>query len=109
MVGIPFYFADDIERIVNLEAVTHQPDGTQSRLDRRDTGTVDLNTRYRILEFEMPDVQQGSIIEYKYTVERRYIEELPDFYFAHRVPTREATSYMCKMPILSVTMWWSRM
>ncbi|MCC5908221.1 MAG: DUF3857 domain-containing protein [Balneolaceae bacterium] len=94
MVGIPYYFADDVERIVNFEAVTHHPDGTQSRLERGTTATVDLNTRYRILEFEMPDVEQGSIIEYKYTLERRYIEELPDFYFAHRVPTREATLYV---------------
>ena len=94
MVGIPYYFADDVERIVNFEAVTHHPDGTQSRLERGNTATVDLNTRYRILEFEMPDVEQGSIIEYKYTLERRYIEELPDFYFAHRVPTREATLYV---------------
>jgi hypothetical protein len=94
MVGIPFYFADDIERIVNLEGITHHPDGSRSHIYRRDAGTVDLNSRYKILEFEMPDVEKGSVIEYKYTLERRYIEELPDFYFAHRVPTREATLYV---------------
>jgi hypothetical protein len=94
MVGIPFYFADDIERIVNLEGITHHPDGSRSHIYRRGAGTVDLNSRYKILEFEMPDVEKGSVIEYKYTLERRYIEELPDFYFAHRVPTREATLYV---------------
>ena len=94
MVGIPFYFADDIERIVNLEGITHQPDGTRRYLHRNDTRIVDLNSRYKILEFEMPDVKQGSIIEYKYTLERRYIEELPDFHFSHRVPTRQASLYL---------------
>jgi len=94
MVGIPFYFADDIERIVNLEGITHHPDGTRSYLHRNDTRIVDLNSRYKIIEFEMPDVQKGSIIEYKYTLERRYIEELPDFHLSHRVPTRQASFYL---------------
>jgi len=94
MVGIPFYFADDIERIVNLEGITHHTDGTRSYLQRNDTRIVDLNSRYKIIEFEMPDVQKGSIIEYKYTLERRYIEELPDFHLSHRVPTRQASFYL---------------
>ena len=94
MVGIPFYFADDIERIANLEGITHHPDGTRSYLHRNDTRIVDLNSRYKIIEFEMPDVQKGSIIEYKYTLERRYIEELPDFHLSHRVPTRYASLYL---------------
>jgi hypothetical protein len=41
----------------------------------------------------MPDTGPGDIIEYKYTLERRYIEELPDFYFGHRVPTRNVELY----------------
>lgn len=94
MVGVPFYFADNIERIVNLEGITHQPDGEKSYLHRNDTRIVDLNSRYKILEFEMPDVRKGSIIEYKYTLERRYIEELPDFYLSHHVPTRHASLYL---------------
>jgi hypothetical protein len=94
MVGIPFYFADDIERIMNLEGITHNPDGTRSYLHRNDTRIVDLNSRYKIIEFEMPDVQKGSVIEYKYTLERRYIEELPDFYLSHRVPTRYVSFYL---------------
>ena len=93
LIGIPFYFKDGIETISNLEAITHQPDGSQVRFDVETTRTVDLNSRYKIIEFEMPEVQQGSIIEYKYTLERRYIEELPNFYLAHRVPTQEAKLY----------------
>ena len=93
LVGLPFYFADDIERITNLEGVTHHRNGGQSRLNTDNIRTVDLNSRYKVLEFEMPDADQGDIIEYKYTLERRYIEELPDFYFAHRVPTRNVELY----------------
>lgn len=94
LVGIPFYFADNMERIVNLDGITYQPDGTRSYLDQDETRMVDLNSRYRIIEFEMPDVQQGSVIEYRYRMERRYIEELPDFQFSHRVPTKEARVFL---------------
>lgn len=94
LVGIPFYFKDGIETIINLEAITHQPDGSQVRFDADDRRTVDLNSRYKIIEFEMPEVQQGSVIEYKYTMERRYIEELPNFYLAHQVPTQKAALYL---------------
>lgn len=93
LIGIPFYFKDGIETISNLEAITHQPDGSRVQFDINNRRTVDLNSRYKIIEFEMPEVQQGSIIEYKYTLERRYIEELPNFYLAHRVPTQEVNLY----------------
>lgn len=93
LVGLPFYFADGIERITNLEGITHQIEGGESRLDVDNIRTVDLNSRYKVLEFEMPNAGPGDIIEYKYTLERRYIEELPDFYFSHRVPTRNVELY----------------
>jgi len=93
LVGIPFYFADGIERVVNLEGITHHKEGGQTRLNTENTRTVDLNSRYKVLEFEMPDAGEGDIIEYKYTLERRYIEELPDFYLSHRVPTENVELY----------------
>ena len=93
MVGIPFYFADGIEQVSQIEGITHHADGDRSFLNTNTVRTVELNNRYRILEFEMPNVQQGDVIEYKYRIERRYIEELPDIYLSHRVPTRDATVY----------------
>ncbi len=93
-VGIPFYAAENMERVTNLEGITWKPDGQISRFDEESTRTVELNRRYSIVEFDMPDVEQGVILEYKYTLVRRYIEELPDFYISDRVPTRSATLYM---------------
>lgn len=90
LVGIPYYFADGIEQILHIEGVTHQPDDSRSFLSPDRLRMADLNSRYRMIEFEMPDVRQGSVIEYKYRLERRYIEELPDFYFSERVPVRRA-------------------
>ncbi|MEX0905694.1 MAG: transglutaminase domain-containing protein [Balneolaceae bacterium] len=93
-VGIPYYFADNIENVINLEGITYAPDGSQTALDAEEVRTMDLNSRYKILEFDMPETEAGAVLEYKYTLERRYIEELPDFYFAHQVPTKEARFYL---------------
>lgn len=93
MVGIPFYYADGIEQILHIEGITHQPDGSRAYLSPDQLRIVELNSRYRMIEFEMPEVTQGSVVEYKYRLERRYIEELPDFYFSERVPVRNATLY----------------
>lgn len=94
LVGIPFYAANNIERVLLIDGITHHPDGSRSYLDPESIRTVDLNSRYRIVEFEMPDVSEGAVLEYRYRMERRYLEELPDFYFSERVPTREAVLYM---------------
>lgn len=91
LIGIPIYEADELEQILNLAGVTYLPDGTAIHLEEENVSRSELNTRYNILEFEMPGAQQGAVLEYKYTIHRRYIEELPDFYFAHQVPTRKAS------------------
>ncbi len=90
MIGIPYYQDNNLERISNLEGNTYLPDGSTSQLDTGQATSSELNSRYNILEFEMPDATDGAVLEYKYTVNRRYIEELPDFYFAHQVPTKKA-------------------
>lgn len=91
LVGIPIYEADEMEQVRNLAGVTYLPDGSTHQLQDENVSRSELNTRYNILEFEMPDAQQGAVLEYRYTIHRRYIEELPDFYFAHQVPVRDAS------------------
>lgn len=94
LVGIPYYASENIERVTNLEGITWKENGQFYRLNTENTRNAELNSRYRLIEFEMPEVEAGSVLEYKYTLERRYIEELPDFYISDRVPVREATLFM---------------
>jgi len=91
LVGIPVYEADEMEQVRDLEGITYLPDGSTVRLQDEDVSRSELNSRYSILEFEMPAAEAGAVLEYKYSVHRRYIEELPDFYFSHRVPVRNAS------------------
>jgi hypothetical protein len=90
VVGVPYYFEDNIEQVSDIRGFTYQDPDTKVPLNADNVRTININSRYNIKEFSMPAVQNGSVIEYAYTVRRRYIEELPDFYLAHQVPTERS-------------------
>lgn len=90
VVGIPYYFENNIERVSDIRAVTWQSPDEKIPLSPDRIRTINVNSRYNVKEFTMPAVQDGSVIEYAYTIRRRYIEELPDFYLSHQVSTARA-------------------
>lgn len=90
MVTIPYYYDENMEQISGLRGLTHLPSGKEVSLDPETIKTIDINGRYKVKEFEMPAVRDGAVLEYRYVISRRYIEELPDFYLNQRVPTAHA-------------------
>jgi hypothetical protein len=90
MVTIPYYFENDMEQISNIQGVTYLPNGERHELDEGAIRTININSRYNIKEFGMPEVQDGAVLEYSYVVQRRYIEELPDFHLSEKVPSSHA-------------------
>ncbi|MDX1671557.1 MAG: DUF3857 domain-containing protein [Balneolaceae bacterium] len=96
VVAVPYYFDNEIEQVLDIRGYTHLPGGGRHALDQNAIRTINLNARYNVKEFTMPAIEDGAVLEYAYTIERKYIEELPDFYIAHRVPTalaRASISY----------------
>ena len=87
VVAIPYYFERGIEEIRNIRAITHSPEGQKSTLAKSNIRTININSRYDVKEFTMPNVEDGSVLEYTYQIRRRYIEELPDFFLTHQAPT----------------------
>ncbi len=87
LISIPYHFSDGVEEVRNLRALTHHPGGGSTALADSSVRVININARYNVMEFTMPRVSDGAVLEYAYRVRRRYIEELPEFYFAHRVPT----------------------
>ncbi|MDZ7682375.1 MAG: DUF3857 domain-containing protein [Fodinibius sp.] len=90
IVAIPYYYDDSMEQISDIRAYTHLPSGRRRSIVQSDIRTINVNSRYNVKEFVMPAVRVGAILEYSYVIERRYIEELPDFFLSHRVPTLTA-------------------
>src|SRR5699024_929617 len=87
VVGSAYYFKDNIEQVTNIQGATYQSPTQKTPLSPEDIRTINVNARYNVKEFTMPNVQDGSVIEYSYEIRRRYIEELPAFYLSHQVPT----------------------
>jgi len=87
VVAIPYYFEQNIEEIKNIRGVTYSGNGNITKLTEDQIRTININSRYNVKEFNMPEVEDGSILEYSYQIRRRYIEELPDFFLTHQAPT----------------------
>lgn len=87
IIAIPYYFKNEIESLEQIRGYTYHPDGSRVALQDDQVRTINLNARYNVKEFTMPEVTDGSVIEYSYKKKRRYIEELPDFYLSHQAPT----------------------
>lgn len=87
VIGIPYYEQNDIETITSIHAVTWNSATDSTALGEGAIRTIDIDARYNLKEFTMPNVRDGSVLEYSYQIRRRYIEELPAFYLANQVPT----------------------
>lgn len=85
VIGLPFMNYNNLEQIIHIEA--QSSDGKNVvKLDTNFIKTIEINARVSFKEFQIPGAKVGSIVEYRYQTERRYIEELPEFYFQHEVP-----------------------
>ncbi|HEX6982676.1 MAG TPA: DUF3857 domain-containing protein [Balneolaceae bacterium] len=100
VISIPYYFDNNMEQISGIKAATYLPSGERIPLREQEINTINLNARYNVKEFTMPGVEDGAVLEYKYTIRRRYIEELPDFYLSHAVPTAVAKITITYPPYL---------
>lgn len=87
LVAIPYFFDRGIEQVSNIEAATYHKSGRRIPLPENAIRTININSRYNVKEFTLPEVQDGAVLEYKYRIKRRYIEELPDFYLNNQAPT----------------------
>lgn len=84
-ISIPFYKED---KIYGLKAQTLNPDGTITELTKKDFYQEDINLYYKRKKFSLPNIQVGSIIEYKYSVSSERLAELPEWYFQGELPVR---------------------
>jgi len=78
-IQIPLYVDNELESLEYIEGNTWDNPNRSYPLDPEARRWIRVNERYSVVEFTMPQVKPGSILEYRYTIRRRYIEELPDF------------------------------
>lgn len=77
------------ERVTGLKAVTYNlVDGKIQETKLRSSGIFDekASKTRNIKKFTMPDIQDGAIIEYKYTVTSPFISSIDEFRFQEEIP-----------------------
>ncbi len=91
-VSIPFY--EDgfgkTEKVNSIDAYTvYEEDGrkVRKRLDPSNIYEEQLSNNWKVKKFVFPDVQNGSVLEYQYTLITPFHFRLPDWNFQDNIPT----------------------
>lgn len=87
---ISYYIGGEIKDVVNFEnAMTYNlVDGKIEKTKLRKEGEFDesINKRWNRKKITMPNIKEGSIIEFQYTVKSKRIGEMKDWYFQTDIP-----------------------
>ena len=91
---IPFYSNNNEERIVRLDGCTFNITADhkikKTNLSKSAIYRRKINNQYSEWIAVFPQVKVGSVIEYKYLIERKSIAEIKDWYFQSSLPTRHS-------------------
>lgn len=79
------------EKVTSLKASTYNlVDGkiVESKLDKKGIFKEKFNRSFNQQKFTMPDVKEGSVIEYSYNISSEFWTIFPNWQFQHKIPTR---------------------
>jgi hypothetical protein len=87
-----FYSYQNYEIIKGITGATYNLDNTgkivTTKLEKSAIYIKKIDKRISEVSFTMPDVKVGSVIEYKYSDDKKSIANLDDWYFQDDIPTR---------------------
>ncbi len=87
---IPFYVGNSkVETVTFSNAITYNLVNNEIQLTKAKSEnqfTEERDKNFKIKKLTMPNVKEGSIIEYKYTIKTPYISSIRDWKFQKRIP-----------------------
>jgi len=102
-VEIPFYNSNNEESIINIDATTINLDANgkikSTDVPKSSIYIKKINRQYSRLIIAFPEAKAGSIIEYRYTLQRDIYTELKDWEFQDEIPTRYS-EYEVNLPTI---------
>ncbi|UOQ55125.1 DUF3857 domain-containing protein [Hymenobacter cellulosivorans] len=91
-VRVPLYTRDGkVERLTRLRGTTYNlQDGrlVKTKLNPDALFREELDKNHLQYTFTMPDVREGSIVEFSYVINSDFVFNLQDWQFEHRIPVR---------------------
>jgi len=99
--SIPYYYekGGETEIIRSIEAVSYNYENsklTKKQLDPESIYEEVINEHWKRKKIVIPDVKEGTVLEYKYVVTSPFHFNLPDWKFQDKIPT-VYSSYTAKM------------
>jgi hypothetical protein len=89
-VEIPFYVETaQIESVYDIEGYTYNIENgvvKKTKLDVKSTFEEKISEHWMVKKFAMPDVKEGSVIEYRYKINSPYFFNFRDWEFQGRIP-----------------------
>lgn len=93
-VEIPYMsYGDSSESIKGLDANTYNMvDGAvvKTPMSKKNVFTDKVSDHLSVVKFSLPEVREGSVIEYKYTLKTRYFSRLGRFDIQHNYPVQHS-------------------
>ncbi len=87
-ISIPYYAYQKSEKIYDIKAQVFLPNGEEVSLSKKDIFDEKINKYWSQKKFAFPALEEGCIIEYKYTKKSDLIYYLTDWVFQSDIPTR---------------------
>jgi hypothetical protein len=99
--AIAYYSSDSNREVVNIDkaATYNLVDGSIKKTKLKSEGEFneDINKYWKQKKIVMPDIKEGSIIEYKYTVKSPFIHVLPEWIFQEGIPVNHS-EFITRIP-----------
>ena len=87
-IAIPYYSLNNAEKISQIKAHIIHPDGSRQSLGRREIFDEPIDKEWSIKRILYPELQVGSIIEYRYEILSERIHTLRDWFFQSHLPVK---------------------
>jgi hypothetical protein len=89
-VAVPYFRNDDAhESVYEIDGYTYNLDDNQVKISRLNPDNVyveKVNDNWSLKKFAMPDVKEGSVIEYKYKTSSPFYFNFQDWTFQGKIP-----------------------
>ena len=72
----------------NFKAQVFAPDGSKVSVNKKEVFDEKVNSVWRRKRFTFPNVQEGSVIEYSYSIKSNNLFSLREWYFQDYIPVR---------------------
>ncbi|MFK7922241.1 MAG: DUF3858 domain-containing protein [Bacteroidia bacterium] len=90
-IEIPFYSFERMEEVVGIKGMTYNLEGgdiVEYKMDKGGVFNEDVNEFFSLKKFVLPNVKEGSVIEYVYRKTSERTTYVPSWWFQHEIPTR---------------------